>query len=157
MLLNYYDARNRVIDRGLAVCKDSQRVLGSWTGETVVASGASTTYGSMWRKTRTATMSYRYVGMDLTTAKACAAAMATYWTRKTKYYVWNSMAGEMGDWLPQDGVSALMASIAVVKAGDGPMYDVEIEVRERDEKWYKTDYACSWATEDARTYDGGEG
>lgn len=157
MTLNYYDERNRVIDRGLAVCKDRQRVLGSWTGNTLVASGASTTYGSMWRSTRTATMGYRYVGMDLTTAKACAAAMATYWTRSTKIYYWSSTAGEMGDWLYKSGGDVLMASVAVIKAGDGPMYDVEIDVRERDEKWGKTDAAVSWTTEDAREYDGGEG
>lgn len=157
MLLNYYDERNRVIDKGLAVCKDCQRVLGSWTGNTLVASGASTTYGSMWRSTRTATMGYRYVGMDLTTAKACASAMATYWTRSTKIDVWSSTAGEMGDWNTVSGGSALMASIAVVKSGEGPMFDVEIDVREHDEKWSKTNSSAAWTTEDAREYDGGEG
>lgn len=157
MLLNYYDERNRVIDKGLAVCKNRQRVLGSWTGNTLVASAASVTYGHMWRSTRTATMGYRYVGMDLTTAKACAAAMAAYWTRSTTVSTWDSVAGDMGDWLTVSGGSVLMASISVVRAGEGPMYDVEIEVRERDEKWGKANTAVSWALEDKREYDGGEG
>ena len=155
-MLNYYDERNRVIGRGLAVVKERQLVFGRWVGEALVG-GSTTTYDRMWRSTRTATMSYRYVGMDLGTAEACAAAMATYWTRSMDYDVWSPTFGEMGDFVTLDGHPTLMAEVAVVKSGEGPMFDVEIEVRERDEKWRKTSEAVSWATEDAREYDGGEG
>lgn len=157
MTLTSYGAANRVIDRGLAVCKDCQCVLGSWTGNTVVASGASTTYSSMWRSVRTATMAYRYVGMDLATATECATAMRTYWTRSTRTSIWKPTEGEMGDWVRSDSYSSLMADVTVVKAGDGPMFDVEISVHERDEQWAKTSASVSWTTEDAREYDGGEG
>lgn len=157
MLLETYGASNRVIDKGLAITKDRQRVLGSWTGTTVVASGASVTYGSMWRSTRTATMTYRYVGMTQDAANACASDMAEYWTRSTTVSTWDGTAGDMGDWLTVNGGYVLMASISVVKSGDGKMYEVEIEVNERDEKWSKSNTAASWALEDAREYDGGEG
>ncbi len=156
MLLNYYDERNRVVERGLAVVKERQLVFGKWVGEALVG-GSTTTYDRMWRSTRTATMSYRYVGMDLATAKACAAAMEAYWTRSTTVSVWSSTAGEMGDWNSVSGGSVLMAEVAVVKSGEGPMFEVEVRVSERDEKWRKTSADVSWATEDAREYDGGEG
>lgn len=151
-MLDTYTAANRVIMNGLAVWKTVERVLGSWTGTTVVASGASVTYGSMWKHVRRASMSYRYVGMDLTTATACAAAMTAKYTRKTRAYVWNPTDGEMGDWTENDGGSVLMAKVSVVRAGDGGAYDVEVDVDETDEKWQKKRAAVSWALEDARDY-----
>lgn len=156
MLDTYTDA-NRVITKGLAVWKTHERVFGTWTGTTVVASAASVTYGFMWKHVRRATMSYRYVGMDETTAKACAAAMTAKYTRTTRAYVWNPTGGEMGDWTENDGGSVLMAKVSVVRAGDGGPYDVEIDVDETDEKWQKKRAAVSWTLEDARDYDGGNG
>lgn len=102
-------------------------------------------------------MAYRYVGMDLATATECATAMRTYWTRSTRTSSWKPTEGEMGDWVRSDSYSSLMADVTVVKAGDGPLFDVEISVHERDEQWAKTSAGVSWTTEDAREYDGGEG
>lgn len=154
MTLDYYDSRNRVIDRGLAVYTEEQRVLGSWTGNTVVASAASVTYGSMWRARRKATLAYRYVGMDKATAQACAAAMAAKYTRSTRCSTWNSTGGEMGDWEEVSGGSVLMASVTVSHDGDSAFYTVEVDVEERDEQWHKRSGLAGWATENARDYDG---
>lgn len=156
-MLDTYTEANRVITRGLAAWTAVERVFGSWTGGTLVGSGASVTYGSMWRHVRRATMSYRYVGMDLATARACAAEMAEKYTRTTRAFVWSPTAGSMGDWTENDGGSVLMAKISVVRAGDGGAYDVVIDVDETDEKWQKDRAAVSWALEEARDYDGGNG
>ena len=158
MALDSYSSANRVIDSGLVVLKDWTFVFGSWTGTSVVASAASVTYSKMYLYRRRARAAYRYVGMTRAAAETCAAAMkekyATNSSTRLRYaQIWNATAGSMGDWTSYrtDGVACARVSISKDSAN---LYSVIVEVDEEDLVYSKSESPQSWATEDARDYDG---
>jgi len=91
-----------------------------------------------------------YVGMDLTTANACAAAMITKYTRPFYVSSWT----DSGTWEVVPGGSMLMAEVTVQQRA-GCMYDVMINVREDDVRMSKTAVSPTslFTSENARDYD----
>lgn len=155
--LTTYGAANRVIDSGLVVTKDWVFVSGTWVGTTVVASAASETYSWMRNYRRRATASYRYVGMTLAAAQQCLSDMEALYrstsTARQKYaYIWNSIAGTMGDWqkFRTDGIDCARCELVY----DGVYYSVVVNVEEEDVIWSKTEITPDWSFADSRSYDG---
>lgn len=120
-MLNYYDDRNKVTDTALQIY---------YKFRTRFVQIDDTLY-PQYNITRRAVKKYRYVGMDLTTAKACAAAKRTKYTRYVKGWRWDPE--QTPSWIPQN-MSQCQADIAIVHV-DGAMWNVEINVDETDDVW----------------------
>lgn len=73
-LLQTYNASNRVVINDKTVTYSMARVTGTWQSEKLIYE-QQTTYSWMWEFHRYCQKSYKYVGMDLATANACATAM----------------------------------------------------------------------------------
>lgn len=73
-LLRTYNASNRVVINDKTVTYSMARVTGTWQSEKLIYE-QQTTYSWMWEFHRYCQKSYKYVGMDLATANACATAM----------------------------------------------------------------------------------
>lgn len=91
-----------------------------------------------------------YVGMDLATANACAAAMIAKYTRPFYVSSWT----DSGNWEVVPGGSMPMAEVTVQQRA-GCMYDVMVNVREDDTRMSKTadSPASLFTIENARDYD----
>lgn len=152
-LLQTYNASNRVIDNDKTVTYSMVRVNGSWVKDTGPLPWQETTYNWMWEYHRYCQKSYRYVGMDLTTANSCAAAMITKYTRTFYTSQWDTSRGE---WADVAGGTKPMAEVTVQK-NQGCMYDVIVNVREDDVRMRKTVATPSslFTNENNRDYDTG--
>lgn len=95
-----------------------------------------------------------YVGMDLATAQACAAAMVAKYTRSYTMSEWNTSGSSAGTFTDVSGGSVCMADISVQQEV-GCMYSVVVNVREDDVKLRTTSTTPSslFTTEDNRDYD----
>ena len=124
MLLNEWGEFNRVDT------KPFDRRYESRSYNSVTATGN-------YKKTTTETHrfvnhTFRYVGMDLATAKACAAALRekyrrTFWNWR---YTSSSADGTLGGgWAKSDSYVASVATVELVQMG-GHMYGVDCQVNE---------------------------
>lgn len=149
-LINSYSAANRVVDTALAIRYSKTRITGVWSFTNL---SVTTTWTEAWSYMRTATKSYRYVGMTLAAARTCAAEMRTKYQRDTKYSKWspNATTQEFKD---ESGGSMAMADVALNRVGGG-MYEVVISVNETDSKIRLADaaFAGLFAAENNRDYD----
>ena len=136
--------------------------MGLWTtygdGNKVTSSGLSIRYSvlpgtSGYEVTRYATKSYSFVGMDRTTAKSCASAKRSQYTRQ---YSRVSTAGVSA---AEVTVVECPCDIAETPQGGG-MWQVQISVNETDTKPASdipADPASLFAAANGRNYDEGEG
>ena len=152
-LLTTATAANRVVDTALRVNYLRRIVFGQWT---YVYGIQTITVGSAWEYVRTATKSYRYVGLDEDTAKSLAESLAAYYTRATKISVWNENS---------DGQFAAIAAGAIPMADvvaqheNGEMWSVVVSVNEQDSRMSRSaneSFTTLFYTEDQREYDDGE-
>lgn len=127
-LLNTYGAANRVVTEDKVVTYSINRVQGEWTY--IISSNQWYTYYTVFEYHRYCTKTYSYVGMDLTTARNCAAAMVTKYTRNFENSDWDEDTGTFNDVY---GGSMCMADIAIQQTA-GRMYSVIVSVREDDAK-----------------------
>lgn len=109
-LLTSATSANRVEDTDLGVTYARRRIYGLWT---VVMLNVTTTYYFAWEYVRRAVKSYRYVGLDESTAKSLAATLRNYYTRATKVSEFDTTQG-----------SGTYGQFTHVAAGDVPMADV---------------------------------
>lgn len=151
-LLTTASEANRVVDTALSVSYSRRRIYGLWTH---VGLNVTTVYTSAWEYTRTATKSYRYVGMTEDAARTAAASLVTLYTRSTKVSEWDEADGEF------DVVSAgdiPMADVVRQHEG-GEMWSVVVSVHEQDSRIsLSADLSMTtiFSTENARDYDENE-
>lgn len=114
-LLTTYTDENKVIDSGLTISYSKSKVFGSWTATSMTASTASVTYNEAWEYRRFARGTFRYVGMDYDTARACAAAMVTKYTRSTIISKWDPTGQDMynAEFVDVNGGNIAMADVAI--------------------------------------------
>lgn len=86
-LLTTYNKDNRVVSNDKVVSYSMNMIRGTWGWSTGPASWYEQYYAYEFH--RYCTKTYTYVGMDLATASACAAAAVDYYTRDTKTSLWN--------------------------------------------------------------------
>lgn len=152
-LLDTYTSANRVVDTALAVNYARRIVFGTWV---YVSLNVTTTYTQAWEYTRTATKTFRYVGMDEATAESCAADLRALFTRSTKTTVWNSGTGAFDT---GDAGDILMADIVCQHEAAG-MWTVTVSVNEQDSRQSllsNLSPTSLFATENERAYDLDEG
>lgn len=150
-LLETYGEVNRVVETGLSVTYSKTRTFGYWSH---VMLNVDESYTEAWTYRRRATKSYRYTGMTLDAAKACAADMRDYYTRAQKVSVWDlNDDREFAE--PAVANSLCMADIAVVPVS-ASMYEVRVQVNEDDERMRRASLApdALFTTEKSRQYDG---
>ena len=148
-LLTTASASNRVVETTLDVSYSVRRITGAWTK---VDLNVTTTYTSAYEYMRTATKTYRYIGMTQEAAEAKAAALRTLYTRATKVSEWDS---EDGDFDEKDGGLIKMADVSA-QLTDGDAYDVVVSVHEQDSRIRLSGLltpSTLFTTENGRTYD----
>lgn len=156
-LLTTYSKSNRVVTNGKVLSYSKQYRPGQWSYNETIST--IHTYYQMWECHRYCTKSYMYVGMDLTTAEACAAAAIAYYTRETKSSFWNYNSPSDGDFTTIQSGNVLMADVNIQQV-EGHMYNVVINVREEDCRYTRNkddDPATIFAFENLRKYDTGNG
>lgn len=94
-LLTTYTDANKVIDQGLTITYSIAKVFGNWK-QTAAYGASEYVYGSAWELRRIAKGTFRYVGLDYDTAKTCAEAMTTQYTRQTEVSNWDPSSFAMG-------------------------------------------------------------
>lgn len=151
-LLSTYTSANRVVTDDKIVTYSQNLIYGDWTYQSTVAE--LITLHSVYEYHRYCSKSYSYVGMDLSTARDCANAMITKYTRSYKISDWQSSGASAGEFVDVNGGSVVMADIAIQKR-EGQMYDVVINVREDDTRLrsYSTSPASLFTAENTRDYD----
>jgi UDP-N-acetyl-D-mannosaminuronic acid transferase (WecB/TagA/CpsF family) len=148
-LLNTYTSANCVVDTALSVDYARRVVFGNWVETTGTV---PTVHNHIWEYTRTATKTFRYVGMDEATAESCAAALRTLFNRSTRVSTWN---GAYGRFDRDPGGDVPMADIVCQHEAAG-MWTVTVSVNEQDtyQSLFATEsFATIFATENARVYD----
>lgn len=153
-LLTTATATNRVVDTALRVVYSRRLVFGQWSWTNGL--NESYTINSAWEYIRTATKTYRYVGLDEETAKSVAAALAAYYTRTTKVSVWN--VNSDGQFAAIDAGSVPMADV-VPQHEDGEAWSVAVSVNEQDSRMSRSaseSFTTLFYAEDRREYDDGE-
>lgn len=154
-LLTTYNKDNRVVTGGKTVSYSRAMIPGQWTYNTSIST--QTTYWQAWEYHRYCYKTYMYVGMDQTTAEACAAAAITYYTRTTKTSFWNYNGPTDGTFTQVTSGSIPMADVQVQQV-EGHMYNVVINVREEDcllSISPDVPYSTLFAYTDSRGYDTG--
>lgn len=152
-LLTTYTSANRVVDTALAVNYARRVVMQTFVEETGTV---PTTHNHAWEYTRTATKTFRYVGMDAETAEDCAADLRALFTRATRISNWNSAYGRFDR---DDAGNVPMADV-VCQHEDGGMWSVTVSVNEQDtymSLYPSESFSTIFATENARDYDLDEG
>ena len=109
-LLNTYGSANRVVTNDKTVSYSMTRVNGQWVHDSGPLPWQETTYNYMWEYHRYCQKTYSYVGMDLATANACAAAMIAKYTRTFYVSEWNT---SLGNWHDVSGGTKPMAQVTV--------------------------------------------
>lgn len=153
-LLNTWTDANKVIDQGLMITYSRTIVFGNW--KQVAAFDASEyTYVQAYELRRFAKGSFRYVGMDYTTATSCANAMIAQYTRTTKVSTWNPDGQALGqaEFVDVGGGTVPMAEVSIQHT-DGHMYEVVVNVNEMDSRLRIAPLSPQtvFYVEDARTY-----
>lgn len=153
-LLTTATEANRVIDTALRIVYSRRLIFGSWSW----TNGLNETYtiNSAWEYMRTATKTYRYVGLDEATAKSVADALVSYYTRATKVSVWN--VNSNGQFAPISAGDVPMADV-VPQHEDGGMWSVTASVNEQDSRMSRSEsesFSTLFYTENQREYDDGE-
>lgn len=148
-LLNTYSSANRVVTEDKVVTYSVSRIQGEWTH--IISPLAWYTYYTVYEYHRYCTKTYSYVGMDIATARNCAAAMVTKYTRNFENSDWDADTGTFNDVY---GGTVCMAEIAIQQTA-GHMYSVVVNVREDDTKVRTTIQTPDtlFAAENARDYD----
>ena len=147
-LLTSYSSANLVVDTQLTVAYAKRRIFGEWVYANSAITNATSVDAVCF--TRTATASFRYIGMDEATARACAADMLRDYTRSTVASRFESGWDEHGTltdrWVDQTANTVLMADVACVHTA-GSMWEVVVNVREYDEKMREWRHNGSWSCE----------
>jgi hypothetical protein len=141
-------ATAKVIETTKAVSYSVTTVFGTWES----VEGVSTkTYHTALAYTRTASMSYRYVGLTEDAANAKANALREQFSFARRRSVWNPEAAEF-DQVSSNDVSP-MAEVSAVHV-EGAMYEVRVEVRESDSLMRRapTSARVLFSNEEARVY-----
>ena len=157
-LLTTWTDNNKVIEQGLTITYSVSKTFGTWTATSSTASSAVEVYTQAWEIRRFAKATFKYVGLDYTSAKSCAQAMATAYTRTTKVSVWDPTGQSMYDpeFVDIDGGSVLMADISIQHV-EGHMYEVIISIGEEDTRMRRhlpVSVESLFTTENNRTYSG---
>ena len=155
-LLNSYGSANRVVTNDKVVTYSMTKLEGNWTW----FDGVNThSYYWMWEIHRYCTKQYKYVGMDLATAQACAAAKVTLFTRTFKASVYEAPALGRGQCNDYDMGKRCMAEVSIHQT-QGHMYEVLINVTEDDSRMRTPDQttasvdpATFFTAENQRDYD----
>jgi hypothetical protein len=141
-------ATAKVIEATKAVSYSVTTVYGTWES----VEGVSTkTYHTALAYTRTASMSYRYVGLTEDAANAKAIALREQFSFKRRRSVWNPEAAEFQQESSDD--TSPMAEVSAVHV-EGAMYEVRVEVRESDSliRRMPIDAKALFSNEEARVY-----
>ena len=153
-LLTTYGAHNRVEEQSLDIRYKKTRISGQWSWS-AIATPVGETFYYMWECHRYATKSFRYVGMDKTTANACREALKAVLTRNVRQSIWDGTV-QGGQWLRQSGGQECMSDVTV-NAVAGDMYEVRVTVNEDDVCLAKItanpNPSTLFAMENARAYD----
>ena len=156
MLLSSYSPDNRVLYQDKDVTYSSRHVYGWWTINSTVVTLIS--FNQAWEITRYCTMHYSYVGMDLSTANACAAELKQLFTRDMIQSIWTGQNTVTYDFDELSAGKAQMADIKINKTA-GCMYQVDVQVNENDSRMHyytpgTTPYELSgyFTNENARQY-----
>ena len=119
-------ASAKVIDATKAVVYTVSTVYGTWES---VKGTSITTYHKALAYTRTATMSYRYVGLTEAAANAKATELRKAFMFQRRESVWD---GENEEFEQKGSFDiAPMAEVSAVHV-EGAMFEVRVEVRESD-------------------------
>lgn len=161
MLLTTYSSNNRVIDAALSVTYYKRLVQGIWVGSSLIGDVALNTYSLMSEYHRVARKTYKYIGMTLSAAQECAAAMKTIYTRAVSFQRWNSTASEgdqPGTWETLAETGTELSSEIVISHASGNGWEVTVNVNEDSIYMSRPDIVRSFETifsaERARSYDG---
>ena len=150
-LLNSASSDNCVVDAALHVSYARRIIFGQWT---YVNLNMTTVYTQAWEYIRTASKTYRYVGMSEAAARTKAASLVTLYTRSTKISVWD---GTSGQFVHVDAGDILMTDI-VVQHEEGSMWTVAVTVSETDTRTTlssSSQPSALFATENQRDYEEG--
>ena len=155
-LLTTATEANRVVDTALGVTYTRRKIYGSWT---YVQLNVTTTITEVWEYVRRAVKSYKYVGLDETTADSLAATLRTYYTRATKTSEFDTIEGSStyGQFKHVAAGDVPMADV-VCQHEDGGMWSVVVSVNEEDTRTSRSaseSFATLFSAEDARGYDTG--
>lgn len=142
------NATAKVIDATKAVSYSVTTVYGTWER---VEGVSIKTYHTALAYTRTASMSYRYVGLTEDAAYTKANALREEFSFTRRRSVWNPEAAEF-DQEPSNDTSP-MAEVSAVHV-EGAMYEVRVEVRESDSLMRRTpiEARALFSNEEARVY-----
>ena len=148
-LLTTYSSANRVVTADSVPTYSGRLISGEWSAS---IDNITTTYYYMYEYHRYRTKEYRYVGMDYSTAIACATSAASYYLRNARMSIWDDTTGEFNR---DSFIRETMANIALEQVA-GEMYDVVISVNEDDSCLNHvayTDISTLFTTENSRGYD----
>lgn len=153
-LLNTVTEDNRAIDTALRVVYSRRKIYGAWT---YVSLNVTVTITEAWEYLRTATKSYRYVGLDEATANAAVAALQTLYTRSTKVSQFDTAEGSptYGNFKAVAAGDVPMADV-VAQHEEGDMWSVVISVNEADARISLSaseSFASLFSSENQRDYD----
>lgn len=153
-LLNTATEDNRVVDTALRVVYSRRKIFGAWT---YVSLNVTVTITEAWEYLRTATKTYRYVGLDEATANAAVAALQTLYTRSTKVSQFDTAQGSptYGNFKAVAAGDVPMADI-VAQHEAGGMWTVAVAVNELDSRISLSpseSFAALFAVENRRDYD----
>lgn len=155
-LLNTYTSANRVVTNDKVVTYSMTKLNGNWSWFDGVYTH---TYYWAWEIHRYCTKNYKYVGLDLATAQACAAAMVTKYTREFKASIYEAPGMGQGSFIDYSMGRRCMAEVSINQVA-GHMYEVVISVTEDDSRMRtpdqttaSTDPASIFTAENARDYD----
>lgn len=119
-------ASAKIIDATKAVVYTVNTVYGTWES---VKGTTITTYHKALAYTRTATMSYRYVGLTEGAANAKATELRNAFMFQRRESVWD---GENEEFVQKGSYDiSPMAEVSAVHV-EGAMFEVRVEVRESD-------------------------
>lgn len=149
-------SENRVVTTALSTTYARRKIYGQWS---YVDLNITTTYTSAWEYVRRATKTYKYVGLDETTANSTAAALRTYYTRttKTSEFDTDSSSQTFGQFHAIDAGAVPMADV-VCQHEDGAMWSVVVSVNEEDTRISLSpseSVSALFILENARGYDTG--
>ena len=141
-LMNTWNASNRVVEQGKVITYSKKGVK-----------GRSIWWNKGYEYHRYCSLTYRYVGMDYSTAVSCANAMIAKYTRNYTEATWDD---DSYIYHNDNKGTKCMADIGIQKR-EGCMYEVTVAVREDDSKMNYSgaaDVASLFSSENARDYDG---
>lgn len=79
-----------------------------------------------YKRVRTSTWGYTYVGMDYATAVSCARSQKNIWTLPVAQWAYGPTDLSVG-WYMLSAVPSTHATVTLAKSGNGAMYDVSVK------------------------------